>query len=1460
MPRLSKIGAAALAAFGWTGISTVSASYLQVAGGGGAGSAFGGGGGAGGLLSGTTSLNPTTTYTVTVGAGGAGANSTIGSQGGNSQFGTLTASIGGGAGAGGGAGGAGGSGGGAGSYGGAPTFAAALGTAGQGNNGGQNTGSANYGTGGGGGAGAVGGTGTTTVVGSGGIGVTSSITGTSTYYAGGGGGAGGTGFITTPGAGGLGGGGAGGDTTTFVGVAGTANTGGGGGAGAYNGSAWFTGGAGGSGVVIISYPAPQIFWGGFVTTSGGNIIHTFTTSGSLAPITTSVTATYLQVAGGGAGGGTTASGNNPGAGGGAGGLLTGTTSLSLASSYTVIVGAGAAGGYSRGANGSNSQFGALTASVGGGGGGSSSSSATFIDGLTGGSGGGGSSYTSGGTGGSGTSGQGSAGGNGSATPPNYGGGGGGGASAVGSAGTGTTGGNGGAGTASSITGSSVTYAGGGGGASYGGGTGGTGGSGGGGTGASNTGVGTPGTANLGGGGGGSCLAGTANQIGGNGGAGVVIISYPGSQLFGGGVVTYANGYTVHTFNTSGTLLPIVSLSASYLIVAGGAGGSYDRAGGGGAGGLLQGSGVAIDTNSTYLVTVGAGGAGATSYANGVNGSNSALSVVPTTAIGGGGGTYYSGSSGSAGGSGGGGCYTVPAGAGTTGQGYAGGAGESSVYINAGGGGGAGAVGQTAPSSSQAGNGGTGVASSISGTSTYYAGGGGGGHDTRAGGSAGTGGNGGGGAGGMSGAGTAGTANLGGGGGGGGNNGGSSPQVGGAGGSGVVIISYAGSVQQMAGGTVTISGGNVIHTFTSSGYLAPLKFVGNSLRFRGASGATTLTRTVTTASSSTKATLSLWAKKGKDYDINNNGSFVAGADNYYYAQWFQNGLYFGNTTYWMNTAAVYRDYAAWYHIVFVIDTTLATSTDRLQIWVNGVRQTAGGTVNYPTQNASFPFLNSAQLWYIGGRAAGDGYLDGYLSEVNFVDGQALTPNAFGTFNSYGVWQPITYGGSYGTNGFYLPMNPGSSTYNGSFNGSSQLISAPSNAVFNFTGDFTAECWVNTSTITNATQPTLFTIGSDSGGLVVGFYSGAFYCYMAGTGGLMSSATLPLNQWVHVAWVRVGSTNTLYLNGIASATATNSSTLSSTGGVTVGKTGSSGSSFNYFQGYVSNFRVNNTALYTANFTPSTSPLTAVSGTQLLTLQNSTIIDNSTNAFTITNTGSVATTVAYPFNLNKTIDYGPAGNNWTNNNIGMVVGTTFDSMTDVPTLTSATAANYCVMNPVDQSLCSITNGNLYVTTNNGGYSGAVRGTIAVTSGKWYWEAQIITNGGSAGQAPLPGIMSTTTPITSSGWTSYQYYGSNGFKQRYTAGSLVTNTSYGAGFTVGDVIGVALDMDAGTLTYYKQTGGTGSFVSQGTAFTGITGSYAPSIADAATGGTMSINFGQQPFNNTSLPSGFLALNTYNI
>jgi hypothetical protein len=120
---------------------------------------------------------------------------------------------------------------------------------------------------------------------------------------------------------------------------------------------------------------------------------------------------------------------------------------------------------------------------------------------------------------------------------------------------------------------------------------------------------------------------------------------------------------------------------------------------------------------------------------------------------------------------------------------------------------------------------------------------------------------------------------------------------------------------------------------------------------------------------------------------------------------------------LGTAAVYRDPSAWYHVVAAVDTTQATASNRTKIYVNNVLQTMTGS--YVAQNTN-TYINANNLHYIGNDAGAAGrYLDGYLTEVNFIDGQALTPSSFGSTNALtGVWQPARYTGTYGTNGFYL----------------------------------------------------------------------------------------------------------------------------------------------------------------------------------------------------------------------------------------------------------------------------------------------------------------------------------------------------------------------------------------------------------------------------------------------------------
>ena len=205
-----------------------------------------------------------------------------------------------------------------------------------------------------------------------------------------------------------------------------------------------------------------------------------------------------------------------------------------------------------------------------------------------------------------------------------------------------------------------------------------------------------------------------------------------------------------------------------------------------------------------------------------------------------------------------------------------------------------------------------------------------------------------------------------------------------------------------------------------------------------------------------------------------------------------------------------------------------------------------------------------------------------------------------------------------------------TYTGlsaSFNGSSQYLSA-SDTAFTFTGDFTVEGWYRPSSVTGLR--TLFTIGAPTaaaGALVVYSSSGTIQAQPYGGGNTtFSGATMSVNTWYHIALVRSGSTIRLYFNGTANATTITNSNSIGNGAFTVGFLSGG---YGYFAGNISNVRVSNSAVYTGNFTPSTSALTTTANTVvLLPLTAIPFTDSSTNAFTVTNTGTVVPGVQYPF----------------------------------------------------------------------------------------------------------------------------------------------------------------------------------------------------------------------------------------
>ncbi len=429
---------------------------------------------------------------------------------------------------------------------------------------------------------------------------------------------------------------------------------------------------------------------------------------------------------------------------------------------------------------------------------------------------------------------------------------------------------------------------------------------------------------------------------------------------------------------------------------------------------------------------------------------------------------------------------------------------------------------------------------------------------------------------------------------------------------------------------------------------------NSLRFR-ASASAYLNRTPASASNRKTWTWSGWVKLGA---LSANGTLFA-ARTGVGATYLTVGLSSlgdfrmesdSETAYPLyKTNALFRDPSAWYHFVIALDMTQATSTNRLNVWVNGVLQTTA-SYNVPAQNTDLA-VNSTETHLIGQQASSK-YFDGYMAEVNFIDGQALTPSSFGSTNAVtGVWQPAKYTGTYGTNGFYLPF-------------------------------------------TNTTSTT--TLGNDFSG--------------------------------------------------------------------------------------------------------------------------------------------------------------NGNNWTTNNISLTSGATYDAMTDVPTLTSATAANYAVMNPLALTnlVGTFSNGNLQVSK-VAAYPEGVS-TQPVNGGKFYAETTITAQ---SGQYIIVGVVQNPSSVAGA-IAPFRHSPCVGYRTDGQKNIDVSYSAYGASFTTNDVIGIAVDVPSNSITFYKNG------VSQGAiSYTFTSANWFVGCGGTGTAGggsdTVVFNFGQRPFAYTP-PSGFVALNTFNL
>jgi hypothetical protein len=207
----------------------------------------------------------------------------------------------------------------------------------------------------------------------------------------------------------------------------------------------------------------------------------------------------------------------------------------------------------------------------------------------------------------------------------------------------------------------------------------------------------------------------------------------------------------------------------------------------------------------------------------------------------------------------------------------------------------------------------------------------------------------------------------------------------------------------------------------------------------------------------------------------------------------------------------------------------------------------------------------------------------------------------------------------------------------------------------------------------------------------------------------------------------------------------------------------------------------------------------------------------------------------------DHSGNGNNFTASGF-VTSGTGTDVMSDTPT------TNWCTLNPLEPLTGgTMSDGNLQWASPTSTPYGPAFGTTGMTEGKYYWE---VTPTSLSGNANI-GIIRTALA------NNYLYNNPTGYAYRNDGqkGNNSTTASYGSSYSAGDIIGVAYDATNGTLSFYKNG------VSQGDAYTGLSGLYFPGVGDesSTSNSTFVVNFGQRAFEYTP-PTGFKALNTSNL
>jgi hypothetical protein len=271
--------------------------------------------------------------------------------------------------------------------------------------------------------------------------------------------------------------------------------------------------------------------------------------------------------------------------------------------------------------------------------------------------------------------------------------------------------------------------------------------------------------------------------------------------------------------------------------------------------------------------------------------------------------------------------------------------------------------------------------------------------------------------------------------------------------------------------------------------------------------TYLTRTSTSTGNRKIGTLSMWVKRGK---VVEEVPFGWGSDNQDFTSLIFNGAnqielrhkVSNSYTVKNKTNRLFRDLAAWYHIVYQIDTTQAVESNRLKLYVNGEQITSWAETDYPTLNEDFYINLSGESCTFGRYAPSHGdYFAGSMAHVHWIDGTAYDASAFGeTDSTSGIWIAKTSPSvTYGTNGFFLKFQDtsafgdDSSGNNNDFTVSGTMTQTKDNPDNNFSTLNSLETYYTGGTFSNGNN-TFVTGGSNQYAPIpssIGMVSGKWY---------------------------------------------------------------------------------------------------------------------------------------------------------------------------------------------------------------------------------------------------------------------------------------------------------------------------------------------------------------------------------